>query len=75
MGGGVFVRTLQLHRNLAGAITFEPFVGDGRPGTSKFFRRFTAMEKRLARDGRDSTRLTPKDWDEAWTKVKGPRAQ
>ena len=32
MGGAVFVRTLQLQPDLAGAITFEPFVGDGRPG-------------------------------------------
>jgi hypothetical protein len=32
MGGAVFVRTLQLQHDLAGAITFEPFVGDGRPG-------------------------------------------
>ena len=30
--GAVFVRTLQLQHDLAGAITFEPFVGDGRPG-------------------------------------------
>jgi hypothetical protein len=27
-----FVRTLQLQHDLPGAITFEPFVGDGRPG-------------------------------------------
>jgi len=26
-----FVGTLQLQHDLAGAITFEPFVGDGRP--------------------------------------------
>jgi hypothetical protein len=32
MGGGVFVRTLQLQYDLAGAVTLEPFVGDGRPG-------------------------------------------
>ena len=32
MSGAVFVRTLQLQHDLAGAITFEPFVGDGRPG-------------------------------------------
>ena len=32
MSGAVFVRTLQLQHNLAGAITFEPFVGDGWPG-------------------------------------------
>ena len=32
MGGAVFVRTLQLQHDLAGAIRFEPFVGDGRPG-------------------------------------------
>src|SRR5262245_60773254 len=31
MSGAVFVRTLQLQHDLAGAITFEPFVGDGRP--------------------------------------------
>jgi len=31
MSGDVFVRTLQLQHDLAGAITFEPFVGDGRP--------------------------------------------
>ena len=27
MGGGVFVRTLQLQYDLAGAVTLEPFVG------------------------------------------------
>ena len=32
MGGAVFVGTFQLEYDLAGAITFEPFVGDGRPG-------------------------------------------
>ena len=32
MGGAVFVRTLQLQHDLAGAVTFEPFVGDGRSG-------------------------------------------
>src|SRR5919106_999065 len=32
MGGAVFVRTLQLQHNLAGAIALEPLVGDGRPG-------------------------------------------
>ena len=32
MGGAVFVRTLQLQHDLAGAVTLEPFVGDGRPG-------------------------------------------
>jgi hypothetical protein len=32
MGGAVFVGTLQLQHDLAGAITFEPFIGDGRPG-------------------------------------------
>ena len=32
MGGAVFVGTLQLQHDLAGAIAFEPFVGDGRPG-------------------------------------------
>src|SRR5262245_1588451 len=32
MGGAVFVRTLQLQYDLAGAVTLEPFVGDGRPG-------------------------------------------
>ena len=32
MGGAVFVRTLQLQHDLAGAVTIEPFVGDGRPG-------------------------------------------
>jgi ABC transporter substrate binding protein len=32
MGGAVFVGTLQLQHDLAGAVTFEPFVGDGRPG-------------------------------------------
>ena len=32
MGGAVFVRTLQLQHDLAGAVTFEPSVGDGRPG-------------------------------------------
>src|SRR5262245_12610923 len=31
MSGAVFVRTLQLQHDLAGAIAFEPFVGDGRP--------------------------------------------
>ena len=31
MSGAVFVRTLQLQHDLAGAITFEPFIGDGRP--------------------------------------------
>ena len=31
MSGAVFVRTLQLQHDLAGAITLEPFVGDGRP--------------------------------------------
>jgi hypothetical protein len=31
MSGAVFVRTLQLQHDLAGAITFEPFVSDGRP--------------------------------------------
>jgi hypothetical protein len=31
-GGAVFVRTLQLHYDLAAAVTFEPFVRDGRPG-------------------------------------------
>src|SRR5215831_18545658 len=31
MGGAVFVQTLQLQHDLAGAITLEPFVGDGRP--------------------------------------------
>ena len=32
MGGAVFVKTLQLQHDVAGAITLEPFVGDGRPG-------------------------------------------
>src|SRR5215510_14157231 len=32
MGGAVFVRTLQLQYDLAGAIALEPFVGDGGPG-------------------------------------------
>ena len=32
MGGAVFVRTLELQHDLAGAIALEPFVGDGRPG-------------------------------------------
>src|SRR5262245_30722109 len=32
MSGAVFVRTLQLQHDLPGVITFEPFVGDGRPG-------------------------------------------
>ena len=32
MGGAVFIRTLQLQHNLAGTISFEPFVGGGRPG-------------------------------------------
>lgn len=32
MGGAVFVRTLQLQHDLAGAVTLEPFVGDGRAG-------------------------------------------
>jgi hypothetical protein len=32
MGGAVFVRTLQLQYDLAGAVTLEPFVSDGRPG-------------------------------------------
>ena len=27
-----FVKTLQLQHDLPGAITFEPFIGDGRPG-------------------------------------------
>ena len=31
-GSAVFVRTLQLQRDLPGAIMFEPFIGDGRPG-------------------------------------------
>jgi hypothetical protein len=31
-GGAVFVRTLQLHYDLAAAVTFEPFVRDRRPG-------------------------------------------
>lgn len=31
MGGAVFVGTLQLQPDLAGAVTFEPFVGDGGP--------------------------------------------
>jgi hypothetical protein len=31
MGGAVFVRTLQLQYDLGGAVTLEPFVGDGRP--------------------------------------------
>jgi hypothetical protein len=30
MGGAVFVGTLQLQHDLAGAVEFEPFVGDGR---------------------------------------------
>ena len=32
MGGAVFVCTLELQDDLAGAITFEPFIGDGRAG-------------------------------------------
>jgi len=32
MGGAVFVRTLQLQHDLAGAVALEPFVGDGGPG-------------------------------------------
>ena len=32
IGGAVFVGTLQLQNDLAGATEFEPFVGDGRPG-------------------------------------------
>ena len=32
MGGAVFVGTLQLQHDLAGAVTLEPFVGDGRSG-------------------------------------------
>jgi hypothetical protein len=32
MGGAVFVRTLQLQYDLAGAVTLEPFVGDGPAG-------------------------------------------
>jgi hypothetical protein len=32
MGGAIFVRTLQLQHDLTGAVTFDPFVGDGRPG-------------------------------------------
>jgi len=31
MGGAVFVGTLQLQHDLASAITFDPFVGEGRP--------------------------------------------
>ena len=31
MGGGVFVKTLQLKHELAGTVSFEPFVGDSRP--------------------------------------------
>jgi hypothetical protein len=38
MSGAVFVRTLQLQHDLAGAITFEPFVGDGRPDWMPFQR-------------------------------------
>jgi len=32
MGDAVFVWTLQLQHDLAGAVTLEPFVGDGRTG-------------------------------------------
>src|SRR5262249_20854289 len=35
MSGAVFVRTLQLRHDLAGAITFEPFVGDSRPSDKR----------------------------------------
>jgi len=31
IGGAVLVRTLQLQHDLAGAVTLDPFVGDGRP--------------------------------------------
>ena len=32
MGGAVFVCTLELQHDLAGAIALEPFIGDRRPG-------------------------------------------
>jgi hypothetical protein len=32
MGGAVFVRTLQLQHDLAGAVTLEPIIGDRRAG-------------------------------------------
>lgn len=45
MGGAVFVETLQLQHDLTGANTFEPFVGDGRPGdvAAELFQFFTLI--------------------------------
>ena len=45
MGGAVFVGTLQLQHDLAGAVTLEPFVGDGRPGdvTAELLEFFTLI--------------------------------
>lgn len=39
------MRTLQLQCDLAGAITLEPFVGDGRPGNvaAELFQFFTLV--------------------------------
>src|SRR5262249_30181098 len=45
MSGAVFVGTLQLQHDLAGAVTLEPFVGDGRPGdvTAELLEFFTLI--------------------------------
>src|SRR5215472_11599429 len=39
MGGAIFVRALQLQHDLVGTITFEPFVGNGRPHCRMQFRK------------------------------------
>ena len=49
MGGAVFERALQLQHHLAGAVTLEPFVGDGRPGdvAAELLQFFTLIGSKL----------------------------
>src|SRR5262249_36629631 len=57
MGGAVVVRTLQLQHDLAGTITLEPFVDDGRPGdiAAELLQFFTL----IGRGGGRAWRLKP----------------
>lgn len=55
--------------NLARHLEIDP-EACAKKGTQKFFRRFTAMEKRLAKAGRDSTKLSPAEWEAEWQKAK-----
>ncbi len=55
--------------NLARHLNIDP-EACAKKGSKKFFNRFTAIEKRLAKQKRDNTTLTVEEWEAEWARVK-----